>query len=464
MKKKTVPSVPKITLISVLVLILALAAGWLWTHPSENNPPAQVSVALVKSGNLTLTASGEGVLEQTMLPVGFAIPGILVEIAKPGQSVTAGELLAEVDSKKAELDVQKAELSWQTFSSSSQVAALKVEEMQAQNDLVDVQNKFNEIVLGPDIEYYKSLLAYAERDYWNAYKNLAGARELADKNKKIAKSLRRLKAIVTAAELTLEEARLDLEWALNYKPIPSDALLAEGKLQAAQSILATKTNSLIAFQQKESDLLSYSNPLSSGILPLQNAWADLEQAQLVLAASSLTAPFAGTVTQVNFQTGEELSAFQPVLTLVADAPFTVKFYLEEKDLQLLSVGDAFTANPTAYPNLELAGVVTKIAPVITENGLISVWGEILPNDLVLKLMPGMNIDVSVTLAESTDTLIVPLRAIQRDSNGLTFVNLVQIDGSFKPIPVTLGLSDVANVAVKGDLKTGDPISTVIGTR
>lgn len=464
MKKKTVPPTKKIALISVLVLILTFSAWWLGSHPSENNLPAQVSVALVKSGNLTLTATGEGVLEQTMLTVGFAVPGILVEIAQPGQSVTAGELLAAVDSKKAELDVQKAELSWQTFSSPYQVAALKVEEMQAQNDLVDVQNNFNDIVLGPDIEYYKSLLAYAERDYWNAYKDLARARVLAEKSKKIAGSLRRLKAKFTAAELTLEEARLDLEWALNYKPIPSDALLVDGKLQAAQSILATKTNSLIAFQEKESDLLSYSNPLSSGILPLQNAWADLEQAQLVLAASSLTAPVAGTVTQVNFQTGEELSAFQPVLTLVADGPFTVKFYLEEKDLQLLSIGDAFTATPTAYPNLELAGVVTKIAPVITENALITVWGEILPNDLVLKLMPGMNIDVTVTLAESTKTLIVPLRAIQRDSNGQTFVNLVQSNGSFKPIPVTLGLSDIANVAVEGDLKTGDAISTAIGTR
>ena len=464
MNKQTVPPTPKIALISVMVLILTFSAWWLWSHPSKTIPPAQVSVALVKSGNLTLTANGEGVLEQTTLPIGFAIPGILVEIAKPGQSVTAGELLAAVDSKKAELDVQKAELSWQTFSSPYQVAALKVEEMQAQNDLVDVQNTFNEIVLGPDIEYYKSLLAYAEHDYWNAYKNLAIARKLADKNKKIAASLRRLKANVTSAELTLEEAKLNLEWALNYKPISSDALLVEGKLHAAQSILTTKTNSLIAFQEKESDLLSYSNPLSSGILPIQNAWADLEQAQLVLAASSLTAPVDGTVTQVNFQTGEGLSAFQPVLTLVADDPFTVKFYLEEKDLQLLSIGDAFTATPTAYPNLELAGVVTKIAPVITENALITVWGEILPNDLVVKLMPGMNIDVTVTLAESTNTLIVPLRAIQHDSNGQTFVNLVQTDGSFKPIPVTLGLSDIANIAVKGELKTGDAISTVIGTR
>ncbi|MEI7847250.1 MAG: efflux RND transporter periplasmic adaptor subunit [Chloroflexota bacterium] len=464
MKNKTVSSILKIILISVLVLIFALAAWWLWFRPSEKNPPAQVSVARVKSGNLTLTASGEGVLEQTTLPVGFSIPGILVEIAKPGQSVTAGELLAAVDSKKAKLDVQKSELSWQTISSPYQVAALKFEEMQAQNDLVDAQNRFNEIVLGPDIEYYKSLLAYAERDYWEAYKNLARARARAEKNKKAAASLHRLNIKFTAAELALEEAKLDLEWALNYKSNPSEALLVEGKLQAAQSILTTKTNSISAFQEKESDLLFYSNSSSTGILPLQNAWADLEQAQLVLAASSLTAPFDGTVTQVNFQTGEELSAFQPVLTLVADAPFTVKFSLDEKDLQLLSIGDAFTATPTAYPNLELVGVITKIAPVIAENALITVWGQILPNDLVVKLMPGMNIDVTVTLAESTDTLIVPLQAIQHDSNGQTFVNLVQVNGSFKPIPVTLGLSDVANVEVKGDLKTGDAISTVIGTR
>jgi len=463
MKKQTVPSIPKITAVLVLASLLALTAWWIWLRPVEESLPVQASVARVRSGNLALTANGEGTLEQTSLTIGFAIPGSLVEIAQPGQTVAAGELLAALDSQKADLNLQNAELAWEKLTSPAQLADLKIKEMEAQDAIADVQQKYNDVVLGPDVEYYKTLLAYAERDYWSTYYDLASARAKAAKSKRDAASLPGLRAKFAAAELALEEAKLDLEWALNYQPNANDILLAEGNLQAAQSLLVAQTSSFTALQDEESKLLSYNSMSSPEMLPLQSAWAELEQARLVLAASKLTAPFDGTVAQVNFQTGEQLSAHQAILTLVADAPFTVQFSLDESDIRLLSVGDPFTAALTAYPNLELPGVVTAISPAITGDAQITVWGEIQPNDLVVKLLPGMNIEVTVTLAESMDTLILPLQAIQRDENGQPFVNVVQLDGSFQATPVTLGLSDFANVEILGTLKAGDEVSLGVET-
>jgi multidrug efflux pump subunit AcrA (membrane-fusion protein) len=463
MKNKQLQITTTIILVTFLVGISALGAWWLWIRPTEEIQAPAVNTARVKSGDMVLTANGEGVLEQPSLTIGFPISGSLVKIAEPGQVVRNGDLLATLDSQKATLDLQKAELTWNTLISSAELANLKSQEISASSNLADIQDKYDQVLHGPDVEYYKNLLTIAERNYWDAYSILANARSLAEKDKQIAASLPRLRNKLTAAEASLEQARLDLDWALNYHSDPNELLLADGKIQAAQSTLNTKTNSLTALQQNP-DLLAFSTNVPADILSLQKAWAGLEQARLVLAATQLSAPFNGTVAQVNAQDGELLSANQPILTLVSNAPFTIRFNLDERDLRYLSIGDPFTAAPAAYPHIELTGRVTAIAPAINTGAQITVLGEIEPNELVVKLLPGMNLDVTLTLAETSDALIVPQQAIQHDPSGQAFVNKILPDGSFQVIPVTLGMSDYTSIVVSGELKPGDLVSTQSTTK
>ena len=256
-----------------------------------------------------------------------------------------------------------------------------------------------------------------------------------------------------------KKPQADLEWALAYQPDPTRVMLVQGNLEAVQSQLLTQTNTLAALSVAGSELLSFGDHPQPEILPLQRAWANLELARQTLAAATLQAPFSGTVTRVTAQPGQQVSAYQPVLTLVADAPFTVQFSLDESDLNLLSVGDPFIASPSAYPNLELAGVITAIAPAVSADAQVTIWGEISPNDLAIKLMPGMNVDVTVTLAQSASTLLLSSQAIHYDETGSPYVNRILPDGSIQPTPVTLGLSDFANVEILSGLSAGDTIST-----
>lgn len=277
--------------------------------------------------------------------------------------------------------------------------------------------------------------------------------------KKLREALPRLNARLDAAELAVEAAQADLEWALTYQPDPTRVMLVQGNLEAAQSQLLAQTNTLAALSVGGSELLSFGDNSQPEILPLQRAWANLELARQTLAAATLKAPFSGTVTRVAAQPGQQVSAYQPLLTLVADAPFTVQFSLDESDLNRLSVGDPFIASPSAYPNLELAGVITAIAPAVSADAQVTIWGEISPNDLAVKLMPGMNVDVTVTLAQSASTLLLSSQAIHYDETGSPYVNRILPDGSIQPTPVTLGLSDFANVEILSGLSAGDTIST-----
>ena len=441
-----------------LVVLLTLTIVWqVWAQKDADEEVSTQSaeVTRVRRGDLVITANGEGTLEQVVIPLGFSASGELVEIAQPGQVVNAGDVLAALDDQKAQIDLQVAELNWNQLASPSAVTELNYQLLQAQALEVEVQQKYNDVVLGPDVDYYKQALVLTEADYWAAVKAVELARS--SSNKKVKARLPRLTAQMETAEAAWEEAKLDLEWAITYQPNPVDALLVDGQLQSVSSQTAAQTD-MLNFLAGDSSGLSANNLTQPELYTLQRAWNSLEQAKQALQNTVLSAPLNGTITQVNFQIGEHVNAFQPVLTLVADAPLTVRFTLDESDIQMLSVGDTFIASPTAYPNIELSGVVTKIAPAVLNAEQLTIWGEIQPDSLIVKLVPGMDVDIAVMLAESKNTLLLPLQAVQRDETSGSYVNLVQADGSFKQVPVTLGLHDYATVEVLSGLQDGDMVS------
>ncbi len=230
-----------------LITLITLTFGWVGLRPTtQESLPTESKTTRARSGDLVLTTSGEGTLEQVILPLGFSVSGTLTEIVQPGQLVRAGEILASLDSQKATLEAEKAALAWNQLTSSAELAALSLQEQESQLGLILAQQTYAAIVIGPEISYYQWLLSLAERDYWNALQALAEAR--ASTSQRLLASVPRLKTKFDAAELALEEARLNLEWALNYQPSPTASLLAEGKLQAAQSQLASQTNALEALK------------------------------------------------------------------------------------------------------------------------------------------------------------------------------------------------------------------------
>ncbi len=379
MKKPTLPA------LLILSATLAFAAWWVWVRPLPEAAPLAPTITRTPV-ILPLTASGEGVLEQTSLSLGFALPGTLSQIAQPGQSVQAGESLAVLEQTSAQLNLQAAQLTWNTLTSPAALASLQITQRQAQESLLQAQTDYENVVEGPDVDYYQFLLAVAEREYWQALSAVTDART--STSRRAQAKLPRLNARLAAAETAWEEAKLALDWAQNYQPDPAAALLAEARLQNAQSLLDVQTESLLALQPA-------ANPATFSDPALQTAWADLQAAQAALDASTLAAPFEGTVILVSAQAGEQVSAYQPILTLVAAAPLRVRFTLDETDLAALTPGASLLITPNAYPDLELPGVVTSVSPSINPDATLTVWGELLPAAFPVRLLPGMAVTVTV---------------------------------------------------------------------
>ncbi|MEI8167573.1 MAG: efflux RND transporter periplasmic adaptor subunit [Chloroflexales bacterium] len=89
--------------------------------------------------------------------------------------------------------------------------------------------------------------------------------------------------------------------------------------------------------------------------------AALRQAELTLAKATLTAPFAGTVVEVNLTVGEQPTAASPAFVLADLSNWRIETSdLTELDVVSVREGDPATISFDALPDLSLTGTVTKI--------------------------------------------------------------------------------------------------------
>ena len=103
-------------LIGVILLLVAAAAGgaWYWQRNNDTASAAEEPVlqtARVRSGDITITASGSGnLIPNRELALGFRSGGVLAEApVRVGEQVAAGQLLARLDDADARAQVAQAE-------------------------------------------------------------------------------------------------------------------------------------------------------------------------------------------------------------------------------------------------------------------------------------------------------------------------------------------------------------------
>ncbi len=152
----------------------------------------------------------------------------------------------------------------------------------------------------------------------------------------------------------------------------------------------------------------------------REATAEVEQASLNLAHTTVRAPFDGVVSNVP-EEGKYLSAGNPALTLVANTGLWVEANFKETDLSQLRLGQPVRIHIDTYPNQPLKGHVLSISPasgaefaILPPQNASGNWVQVvqrIPVRIVLEreelkggrvLRAGMSVDVTVdTGADNT---------------------------------------------------------------
>jgi macrolide-specific efflux system membrane fusion protein len=133
--------------------------------------------------------------------------------------------------------------------------------------------------------------------------------------------------------------------------------------------------------------------------------------------------------------------------------------VDEIDIPDVEIGQEVIITLDALFDKEFAGIVAIIYPVPLEVGGVVVYKVKIeldvPEDSGVRV--GMSAETDIILVSRTDVLLVPDRAIGKDSEGNPVVNVVVDDDELEERAVVVGISDGFDTEIVSGLKAGETI-------
>lgn len=402
-------------IIGVILLCLALAGSVACNPFAGDEEEASRQLVEVVRGDLTISVSGSGNIEvATEGKLAFGVGGRIDRIyVEEGDTVTKGQVLARLDTDDLELALTKARVA----------------------------------------------LAEAELTVNSANVTLRTARH----------SLDEARDIYTWPEIKemqedVEEAEAFLQYVLDRGLSAETLAYAQARLETAEAKLNARVMSYdteeVAIKKMEVAVAEQSLELAK--LRVEQARQSLEYAQKQLDEATITAPFDGVIAKIYAEEGDVIPpptmASQAIIHLVDLTTMELNVEVDEIDIPDVKVGQRAIIDVDALPEVEFEGEVTFVSSLAEEEaGVVLYEVKIafnVPEGSGLRV--GMSADADIIIAERQNVLLVPTRAITKDSQGNPVVTVV-VDDRTEERRVVTGISDGFNTEIVDGLKEGDVV-------
>jgi Cu(I)/Ag(I) efflux system membrane fusion protein len=181
----------------------------------------------------------------------------------------------------------------------------------------------------------------------------------------------------------------------------------------------------------------------------------VEETGEITKALTLRSPASGVVVEKNVVEGDRIMPGMTVYRVADLSRVWVEADVFEKDLGLVSEGQAATARLEAYPGRTFAARVTYVYPTVSMESRTGRVRLELPNP-GLDIKPGMYARIVLDVPSTAPTLVVPRSAVlSTGPRSLVFVQ--SADGSLVPREVTPGRTVGRDVEVVDGLEVGERI-------
>jgi multidrug efflux pump subunit AcrA (membrane-fusion protein) len=446
-----------VTLAALVIFALIVAGVVFATHRaapvvgSTANPGVGTDIPLARvafgsyvsrvraQGRVGIPSGGEAKLA-------FAGSGLVAQIdVRVGQSVTAGEALAQLETGGVLLDVAQARSEAAAAAASyggGSVAARAVSGAQAR--LAAMRDKLRTLESGT---------GSAQSDRTAA---VAAVRQSAAKVSTDRSALDRATALYAGGVAALK----DVEAARSQLSVDqADAQANRAKAASAGSnIGAALIEARADVAQAESNVRTAQAQGSVTSAQASSAWARYESAQRLLAISTLRALSAGVVVAILKHPGEAVDPTQPAVVVGPPSSSEVTLTVSGDDARRVHLGDTATLRSTGSGGTAL-GRVRSIVPSVdpsTQMSTIVVAG--VPPGAV----SGDAVEATIGVGERRGT-IIPTGAIVEDpqsGKAIVFVRERAPDGAQKFVSreITVTSSDDQQTLVASGLRTGEQIA------
>jgi len=205
-----------------------------------------------------------------------------------------------------------------------------------------------------------------------------------------------------------------------YDQAAASVKAAEANVRVTKSTFVRDSllleNGVITVSEMEAAQLAYANATSQ----LVSARTNLDNASIALEDVTIRAPMSGTVIQRDVSEGQviasatgNVSGGTTLLELANLAEIMDSTLVAESDIGNVRPGQTATVKVDAYPNRTFRGVVEKISPQATVQQSVTMFPVFIRIDnRDGALMPGMNSDVSILVAQQDNALAVPNDAVR----------------------------------------------------
>ncbi len=274
-------------------------------------------------------------------------------------------------------------------------------------------------------------------------------------------SLKKLQAPPLQTDLVQAQAAVDTAKnnlaKLKAPPLQTDLVQAQAAVDQAKANLATvmagSTDADIAAAQSTLDQAVnnlktlQAGPLATdveqGQASVDQAKASLASAQMKLDEATLTAPFAGVIADLPVTVGEIVGASTAIADLVDTSAYHVDMNVGESDISQVKVGQDVDLTFDALPGQVFTGTLTFVAPKATiASGVVSYLATATLDPKAAsnsQIKPGMTTTASAIVAQATNVLLVPNRAIK--AQGTQKVVYVLNGRQQIPVPIETGIAN-----------------------
>ncbi len=456
----------------VALLIIVVVGGLSWvayqaTAQEKEPPPPDYEVYTVGKGDIASTVTSSGSIEPaaevnlTFRATGpVATLGVLV-----GDTVTKDQVLASLQNDELVLAKQQASAGArlararlaqaQRQPEGTEVAAAQAALESARAGLVATESAYSQLLTGSTEAQRRVAEANRER----ARVGLEAAQSAFDR---IAGQPN---ASMMPQAIQLQQATIEYEAA---KASVESSLAPANASQRTQA-LAQIAQSRSAVAQAEANLDRLTRGAASEDLEILQVQAEqaeisIRQAELGMKNSELIAPIDGVIGAVNIRLNEIPSPGQPAIILTDPSGFHIDLSVDEIDIGKLSAGQPVTITIDALESAQLAGNVSRIAPIAasssnpSNSGVVSyrVRVDIDPTDLPLR--SGLTATVVVTTNELRDSIVIPNRVIRVDrQTGKAYVEKM-VDDVPQRTEIVIGLRNEQFSQVVSGLNPGDELA------
>lgn len=421
----------------VVVLLLGLVlAGSVACNPfADDEPETSQQLVEVVRGDLMVSVSGSGNIDVSdEAKLAFGMGGKVDKIyVEEGDEVSKGEVLAKLDTGPLELALTQVQ-------AARDQAKAAID--QAEYALEQAEEPFSE----DDIESAEAAVDAAE-DYLEYAVWMLGKAEDDEKEAEEALDEADTEDAVAAAEAALKAAEAQVQqWTSEVSRAWASLLTAEAQLEAMEDA------------PDKGAIDSAESHLEAAESQLEAAEQAVAEAQKRLDEATITAPFDGVVASVDADEGDSVSAVTTIIHLIDLTSMELKVDVDEIDVAEVKPGQRAIIEVDALPAFQLEGEVAFISSLAKEEAGVVLY-EVKINFAAPEgsgLRVGMSATADIILAQRSNVLLVPNRAIKQDSQGNPVVKVI-VNEQTEERPVVTGISDGYQTEIVDGLNEGEVV-------